>query len=130
MLIQAFFLLALLSLEATVGLPWFFLYLLWRWQRQLSVNVSIVLQFAAGLLLAVFYGVSWPLVTLLLLLLHLGFNLVSGQRWQVVLRLVALLLWQLAFWWLADLSWSLWGLAQVVLFATYVIVSRVKNYAN
>lgn len=106
MIVKTIFLLLILSLEATIGVPFFFLYLGWLWFDQWSLTRGIVAQFISSLLLALFYDMSWPLLATMLL----GVFLIRKQTSQSDQRL---LFWSLyvvvvsLFTYLAQVNWQL-----------------------
>jgi hypothetical protein len=116
----------ILSLEATVALPVFFIYLVYQFLLRQRESVRILALFLISLSLAVFYSVSWPLITFLLVLYHLCYQkLFVNVFWQL-LGLVCL---QGLIFFIAHLQLNFFYLLQILLFAFYFYKTNLKRYA-
>ena len=117
MLINILWLLIILSFEATLGLPLFFLYLSDRLLSRYSERVALFGYFAVSLLLAIFYGLSWPSLSAALLFWYLVKTFLSGRRIWLLLSYV---LWQVGFFFMAALSWHYFYLIHILIFFCYL----------
>lgn len=123
MILKSIFLLLLLSLEATVGLPLFFLYMTWVWFDQWSITRGVVMQFVIALLLALFYDLSWPVLVGIVLgsymlrkqIRHIDHDLLFWLLYLVVVALFA---------YLVAIDWQLLSVVHILLFFSYTIYMR------
>lgn len=127
MLLQVFALLIILSLEATFGLPLFFVYLAYRLFAHRNDLLILVVLFVIAFSLAIFYSLSWPLVSLLLLLFHVANSFASDS---IGLKLLIFIIFNVSFFFLADLNINYFYLVQMTVFAWYFYRTNFKQYAR
>lgn len=126
MLIYIFLLLVILSLEATIGLPVFFLYLSYNFISRRSQKFILSALFIMALLLAVFYSLSWPMMACLLLFFHLLYQKLAGQSvWQFGLFLLL----NLIIVKMANLQFNFFYLLHLPVFLFYFYKVNFKKYA-
>ncbi len=124
MLINILWLIILLSFEATLGLPLFFLYLASQLLDRHGERVALFGCFALGLLLSIFYGVSWPLVSVTLLVWYVAKTFLVDRHLWLLLLYVA---WQASFFFLADLNWHYFYLVHVAVFTWYFFRKNLRK---
>ena len=125
MIINIFFILVVLSLESTVALPIFSLYLFYNLIKRRSEKFILSSLFIASFFLAIFYSLSWPVLSLLLLIFHLidqKFNL-------VLLRFFLFIVFNLLIFQMAKLQLNYFYLVQLPAFLIYFYKANFKKYA-
>jgi hypothetical protein len=128
MLIQILWLLIILSFEATLGLPLFFLHLSAAiLLGRLSERAALMAVFGVSLLLAIFYNLSWPLTSALLLAWYFA-KLVLVKQPLALLALFAIL--QLIFFFMASLSWHYFYLLHLAIFLWYFAKNNLRTYSR
>lgn len=71
MILNILLLLIILSVEATIGLPIFFIYLFHQLIIRFQEKTQILALFIISFLLAIFYSLSWPWIALLNFIFYL-----------------------------------------------------------
>lgn len=120
------FLIIILSLEATVGLPIFFLYISYKLINHRRNQSLIFLLFLIAFALAIFYTVSWPVIAGLLLILHY-----FAQRYhdKPLLNLLLFFIFNTIFFHLSKLQLNYFHFFHFLAFLFYVYKTKLKNYA-
>jgi hypothetical protein len=127
MLIQIFLLLVTLSLEATIGLPLFFLYFTYRIINLSSDRFVLPGLWLMAFLLAIFYSLSWPVMGFLLLIFHLIWQAISSKPAAQLASFIALCF---AIFYLADLQLNYFYLVHLGAFLLYFYKAKFRNYAS
>lgn len=125
MIIYIFLLVVVLSLEATIGLPIFFLYLSYRLISRRSDRYIFLSLFLMALLLAIFYSLSWPVVILLLLFFHILNQKLLGKPLFGLFLFIVL---NLFIFKLANLQLNYFYLIQLPFFLFYFYKINFKKY--
>jgi len=128
MILHIILLLLVLSLEATIGLPIFFIYLSYKLISHRQEQFKILALFVISLLLAIFYSLSWPLLALLVFVFHLIWqNLISPNfLWKVL----SFALFNLAIFVVGKLQFNYFYFIHIVIFAFYFYKTNLKHYAS
>lgn len=131
MILRILFLIGILSLEAVLGLPWFFVYLSAAWSRKQARLTAVLSQFFWAFLLACFYAVSWPMLAASLLALQLLWHWLLGQKYlnHQVVFVITTVIWQIGFLFAIGLEWSIILPVHGILFGLYLWKSKLKDYA-
>jgi len=126
MLIYIFLLLIILSLEATIGLPIFFLYLSYNFISRRGQKFLLSALFVMAFVLSIFYSLSWPMMAFLLLFFHLFYQKLVGKIfWQFLLFcLLNLIIAKMA-----NLQFNFFYLFHLPAFLFYFYKVNFKNYA-
>ncbi len=119
-------LMVILSLEATVGLPIFFIYLAYSFLSRRHKNTILWYLFLLSLLLTVFYSISWSITSLLLLVFHFSNQELLAKPF---LRLLILFLLNFLIFILANLHLNYFYLIHLPLFLFYFYKANFRNYA-
>ena len=121
------FLIIILSLEATIGLPIFFFYLSYQLISRRQEKSILFLLFILALALAIFYTVSWPVLALLLLIFHW---LCQKMPDKPLLKFLFFVSFNLIFFHLANLHLNAFYFLHCLAFLFYFYRSKLKNYAS
>lgn len=127
MLIQILWLLIILSFEATLGLPVFFLYLSGRFFERFGERAALLANFGGGLFLALFYNLSWPLASALLFAWYFA-KLALVKQPLVLLGLFIAL--QAILFFMANLTWHYFYLLQLAVFLWYFTKNNLRAYSK
>ena len=127
MIINAIFLLIILSLESTIGLPVFFLYLSYSLISRRSDKFALLALIMTALFLAIFYSLSWPLLAFFLLIFHL-----ISQKFanKIFLELFVFVCLNLLIFKLGNLQLNYFYLVHLPAFLFYFYKSNFKKYAS
>ena len=120
-------LIVILSVEATVGLPLFFTYLFLNRLLHLSNRHLVWHLFAAALFLAVFYSMSWPILTLFLAVLYFILEQLGNKLWGQIL---VFFIFNLLFFYFAKLHLNYYYLLHLSLFGYFFYKTNFKKYAT
>jgi len=127
MIISAVFLLIILSLESTIGLPIFFLYLSYSLISRRSDKFALLALIVIAFFLAIFYSLSWPLLTFLLLIFHLASKKFADKLFWESFIFVCL---NLLIFKLGNLQLNYFYLVHLPVFFFYFYKSNFKKYAS
>ncbi len=127
MILNSVLLLIILSIEATFGLPIFFIYLSYRLIARRQEKILIPALFAIALFLAIFYSLSWPLLTLLLLIFHSSWQKFAKDR--IIWKLMSFGLLNLAIFILGKLQLNFFYFFHLLIFGFYFYKANLKHYA-
>lgn len=127
MIINVLLLSVLLSLEATVGLPVFFIYLAHKLISRRRTQELVFGLFIMAFFLAIFYSLSWPLMVLLLFIFHLVWEKLPANKFFG--KLFSFVLLNLAIFILGRLQLNYFYLIHVLLFVLYFYKANFKHYA-
>lgn len=128
MIIYLIFLLLVLSIEATLGLPIFFIYWSWRLSVRYQKPQQIFALFLISLLIALFYALSWPLLALILLILYFFWQKIPTTYWLT--KFILVLLFFFAFFFLAHLHFTYFYLLHFLIFCLYFYRNNFRHYAS
>lgn len=119
-------LIIILSLEATLGLPIFFLYLSYNLISRRRNQSILFFLFLTSFVLAIFYAVSWPVLASLLIIFH---YFSQKNHDKPLLNLLLFFIFNLSFFYLAKLQFSYFYLLHFLFFLFYLYRSKFRNYA-
>jgi hypothetical protein len=125
MLINLIILLVILSLEATIGLPIFSLYLSYNLMSHCGNKFVLSMLFAMAFILSIFYSVSWPMMTLLLLIFHIYYQQTLKKPAAQILVFILL---NLLIFKLAKLQFDYFYFVHWSAFLFYFYKTSFKNY--
>lgn len=128
MILNIILLLIILSLESTIGLPVFFIFLSYKLISHRQERLQIVALFMMALLLAIFYSLSWSLLSLLIFVFHLVWQRSNVN--QPLLKLFGFLLLNLFIFFLANLQLNYFYLMHLPVFIIYFYKTSFKKYAS
>lgn len=126
MLIQLLFLLFILGLEASFGLPVFFLYLSYKLVNRRKINFILFFIFFTSFFLAIFYSISWPVLAFLFLIFLFFHQKLSEKP---VLQSILFLLLNLIIFNMANLQLNYFYLFHLTVFVFYFYKANFKKYA-
>ena len=126
MIINILLLLLVLSLEATIGIPIFFLHLSYKLISRRSDKFILFALFLTAFLLAIFYSLSWPILIFLLLVFHISYQELSGKPF---FQFFLFLLLNLLIFKMANLQLNYFYLLHLPAFLIYFYKANFKNYA-
>jgi len=127
MLTQIIWLLIILSFEATMGLPLFFMYLGDRFLGRLSERLSLFAVFGISLCLAIFYNLSWPIMSAILLVWYF---LRTAFTKQTPIYIITFIILQISLFFLASLTWHYFYLLHLAFFIWYLVKFNFRKYAS
>lgn len=127
MIINAVFLLIVLSLESTIGLPIFFLYLSYSLISRRSDKFAVLALIVTALFLAIFYNLSWPLLAFFLLIFHILSRKFADKLFFASFLFVCL---NLLIFKLGKLQLNYFYLVQLPIFIFYFYKNNFKKYAS
>lgn len=127
MILNIILLLVLLSLESTVGLPIFFIYLSYKLVSRRSKQEQIFGLLIMAFCLAIFYSLPWPLMALLIFIFHFPWQNLSTKKF--ILKSLSLILLNLAIFLLGNLQLNYFYLIHFLVFALYFYKTKLKHYA-
>ena len=118
MILNVVLLLILLSLEATLGLTIFFIYLSHRLISRRKTQEQILAVFVIALLLAIFYSLSWPLMATLVFVFYLLWQKLPTKTlfWQLFIFILL----NLAIFALGRLQLNYFYLIHLFIFEVYL----------
>lgn len=128
MILNIALLLVLLSFESTIGLPIFFLYLSHRVINRYKAQEQVFGLFIMAFFLAIFYALSWSLLSLLIFVFHLIWH--SLTKAKFFLKLLSFILLNLAIFLIGRLQLNYFYLIHLLAFAWYFYKTNLKNYAS
>lgn len=117
----------ILGLESTIGLPLFTVYLAYRFFAARSNFFVLSAVFVISLFLALFYSLSWPMVTLFFLLLHFFSQRVAKN---LPLSFSAFALFNLFIFLFARLQLNYFYVVHLSIFFWYFYIINFKKYAS
>ncbi len=127
MILYILLLLVILSIEATIGLPIFFIYLSYQLVARRQEKVTISALFVLALFLAIFYSLSWPFLTLLVLFFHFFWQRFAKDR--IIWKLVSFGLLNLIIFILGKLQFNFFYFFHLLIFGYYFYKTNLKHYA-
>lgn len=127
MILNIFLLLIVLSVEATIGLPVFFIYLSYQLIIRRKEKIKISALFVISLLLAIFYSLSWPWIALLGFIFYLIWQELPETK--IFWKLLSFVVFNLAIFILGRLQFNYFYFFHILGFAFYFYKANFKNYA-
>jgi hypothetical protein len=127
MIFNILLLLIVLSLEATIGLPIFFIYLSYQLVIRRKEKIKISALFIISLLLAIFYSLSWPWLALLNFIFYLVWQEISETK--LFWKLLSFFVLNLAIFILGKLQFNYFYFVHILIFVFYFYKANFKNYA-
>ena len=127
MILNIFLLLIVLSVEATLGLPVFFIYLSYQLIIRRKEKIQISALFVISLLLAIFYSLSWPWVALLSFIFYLVWKELPETKF--FWKLFSFLVLNLAIFIFGKLQFNYFYFIHIFGFGFYFYKANFKNYA-
>jgi len=127
MILNIILLLIVLSLESTIGLPIFFVYLTYRLISRRKEREQVIALFVMSLLLAIFYSISWPLLSLLVFIFHLAWQKFTNSK--PFGKLLVFVLFNLLIFAFGRLQLNYFYIIHFLAFLFYFYKANFKNYA-
>ena len=127
MILNSVLLLIILSIEATFGLPIFFVYLSYRLIARRQGKILIPALFVIALLLAIFYSLSWPFLTLLLFLFNFSWQKFAKDK--VFWKLISFIALNFIIFILAKIQLNFFYFFHLLIFGFYFYKANLKHYA-
>jgi len=127
MILYGIFLLIILSIEATIGLPIFFIYLSYQVIARRQEKILIFSLFIMALFLAIFYSLSWPFLTLLLLFFHFFWQQFAKDK--ILWKLISFIFLNTMIFIFGKLHLNLFYLLHLLIFVYYFYKTNLKHYA-
>ena len=127
MVINILLLLIVLSLESTIGLPVFFLYLAYGLISRRSDKFILLALIITAFFLAIFYSFSWPLLAFFLLIFHLASQKFASNLFLELFLFICL---NLLIFKIGQLQLNYFYLVHLPAFLFYFYKSNFKKYAS
>lgn len=127
MIINIIWLVILIGLESTIGLPLFFLYLADRFFGRYGEKWSLFGVFILALFLAVFYALSWPVLSTLLFVWYFIRLRLEGNYLWLFLLYISL---QVIFYLTANLTWHYFYFLHFFAFTWFYFKTNLRKYAH